>query len=229
MKKLSLLILCSLVLPVLILTGCKSAMVKALKKFAVCPGPVEVLQAAQTNYVESVVTNSTVIPAFTNDSGVLVPASVMLTPVKTVTPVILPEVDFTNLALGNGLKSTVSTAAGLAGTAGVPFTETAKAGILGLGGIIVAWLNWKGKRAALAQVNVHADTIDTLQTAGKILVQNLQDLRTVALTVPAYTADIDKKVMVGLQDAQRVAGGDVAGVIKDLVANHTTAINPLAV
>ena len=57
------------------------------------------------------------------------------------------------------------------------------------------------------------------QDVAQTLVQNFEQLRQVALTVPGYTRQIDDKVMTAIQVAQQIAG--VKDQINALVDEHT--------
>jgi ABC-type transporter Mla subunit MlaD len=66
--------------------------------------------------------------------------------------------------------------------------------------------------------------LDEAQAVAQTLVQNFEQLRQVALTIPGYTRQIDDKVMTAVQVAQQIAG--VKDQINTLVDNTTATTIP---
>lgn len=199
-----------------------------LKAWATRPGTVETIQPAQTNQVTTVATNAEEIAAATNGAtGEVVPAHVALTLVTNVTPVIQPAILFTNLVLAPALQGGITAADTIASASGVPWSHTVAEGVLALASILLAWANSNGKRKLEASISDHANTLDALSNAQEVsatLVQNFEQLRQVALTVPGYTRDIDDKVMTAIQTVQEIAG--VKSDVNDLVDAHTSTTIP---
>lgn len=205
-----------------ILTACAQ-----IKSLVTKPGTVEVVRAAQTNNVETVTTNTTQSASITNQDGTVTPPQTVYTIVTNVLPVIQPAVYFTNLAISDGAQAAVATADTTASAAGIPWSHTVATGVLALLGVGLAWANYSNKQKLLASLGQNADTQSALTTAQKVgqtLVQNFEQLRQVALTIPGYTRDIDDKVMTAIQAAQEIAG--VKSDINDLVDANTNTTLP---
>jgi hypothetical protein len=199
----------------------------SLSSWAVKPGKVEVLRPAQTNLVQTVTTNTADSVAITNVDGTIIPPHTVFTIVTNITPIIQPAVVFTNLALAPLVQNGIATVDTTASAAGIPWAHTAATAVLAGLGLFLSWTNSRNKRKLQASIADHAETSDALDTAQDVaqtLVQNFEQLRQVALTVPGYTRDIDDKVMTAVQVAQQIAG--VKGEINDLVDDHTNTTIP---
>ena len=202
--------LAALLLPMLI-TGCVST--------------PTLLRPAATNNVAVVATNwfsvtnritniVTLIPATSNAPAVLQPQvteSVLRTPVITTNwqPIISPEVWYTNVSLAPGVGPAVSAVTGLAP---VPGAGAIGGVFVALAGLATSWVNERRKRVALGQ------QADTWQTAAKVLVNNVESIRTAASEIPGYDK-VDSVVMAAATAAQKAAG--VHGEIHDLVQKQT--------
>lgn len=199
-----------------------------LKSLFTQPGTVEQLRPATTNIVTLIATNAITIPAQTNAAtGEITPATTVYQLATNTTPVIQPPVYFTNLAIASTAQGGLA-AADTAGTAaGVPFSHTIAEGLLAVIGGVLSWSNLRNRQKLLATLGDHATTQSALseaQTVAQTLVQNFEQLRQVALTVPGYTRQIDDKVMTAIQVAQQIAG--VKDQINTLVDEHTTTTLP---
>jgi hypothetical protein len=198
-----------------------------LKNWVTKPGDVEVLRPAETNLVQTLTTNTLENAAVTNTDGTIVPPHTVFTIVTNLTPVVTPPVYFTNLALAPIVQSGIASADTAASAAGLPWAHTVAEIMLGLLGVTVAFFNTRNKRLLQTEIGNHAETQAALGTAedvGKTLVQNFEQLRQVALSVPGYTRAVDDKVMTAVQVAQEIAG--IKGPINDLVDEHTNTTIP---
>jgi hypothetical protein len=81
----------------------------------------------------------------------------------------------------------------------------------------VSFGNWQSHEHTKRALGVAQDVAQTL-------VQNFEQLRQVALTVPGYTRQLDDKVMTAIQVAQQIAG--VKDQINSLVDEHTGTTLP---
>ena len=199
-----------------------------LKSWFTQPGAVEQLAPASTNLVTLVTTNSVAVPAQTNvTTGEVTPPTTQVQLTTNIVPMVHPAVYFTNLTVAPLVQSSISAADTAASAAGIPWSHTI-AGI-GLAAIstLLSWTNFRNRRRLLAEVSAHTDTQSSLSVAQDVaqtLVQNFEQLRQVALTVPGYTRQIDDKVMTAIQVAQQIAG--VKDQINTLVDEHTNATLP---
>lgn len=185
------------------------------------------LRPAQTNVVQTLTTNTTESVAITNTDGTTIPPHQVFTITTNFASVVLPPVYFTNLDLSDTVKSGVTTADNAASAAGIPWAHTVATGVLGIVGALLGYFNLRNKRKLQDEIDNHAETSDALamtEDVAKTLVQNFEQLRQVALTVPGYSRDIDDKVMSAIQTVQEIAG--VKSVINDLVDEHTGTTIP---
>jgi hypothetical protein len=207
-------------------------------------GSVEQLAPQRTNYLAQVTTNYETILARTapaqtitrtNADGtvdtITVPAPVTGPVVREVyttniVPVILPAVYFTNQVLAPSVTSAIQGAGQIAGTAGIPWTQTAAGALVAAAGLFVTWNNRRQKQSLLDQLADHQEqltaadeALQTAQTVAGTLVDNFESLRKVALTIPGYTPDLDHKVMDAVKTVQALAG--VKSDIHDLVEQRT--------
>jgi cell fate (sporulation/competence/biofilm development) regulator YlbF (YheA/YmcA/DUF963 family) len=208
------------------LFGCTAC--AQLKSWFTQPGAVERLAPAGTNVVTIVTTNTIAIPPQTNSAtGEVTPGSVQYQLSTNVTTVVQPPVYFTNLALVPAVSTSIQTADTAASAAGVPWSHTAAEVILAAIGGLLSWTNLQNRQKLLTEVSNHANTQSALsqaQDVAQTLVQNFEQLRQVALTVPGYTRQIDDKVMTAIQVAQQLAG--VKDQINALVDEHTNTTLP---
>jgi len=199
-----------------------------LKSWVTQPGKVEQLAPATTNLVTIVTTNILVIPAQTNAAtGEVTPPSTNVQFSTNVTPVVQPAVFFTNLDLAPIVQNGIDAADTAASAAGIPWSHTVAEIILALIGALLSWTNFRNRQKLLSEVNNHAGTQNALsqaQAVAQTLVQNFEQLRQVALTIPGYTRQIDDKVMTAIQVAQQIAG--VKDQINTLVDSNTNPTLP---
>lgn len=199
-----------------------------LKSWFTQPGAVEQLAPATTNVVTLVVTNILTLPAQTNAAtGEITPASVQIQLTTNLTPVIHPATYFTNVALAPIVQNSISAADTAASAAGVPWSHTITEIVLALIGGVLSWTNFRNRQQLLSEIDNHTNTQSALtaaQDVAQTLVQNFEQLRQVALTVPGYTRQIDDKVMTAIQAAQQIAG--VKDQINALVDEHTSTTLP---
>lgn len=184
-----------------------------------------VVRPAQTNFVALAVTNevsridsipkvTTLLPETPGAPPIVltnwVSVTNLVSEVRTnVLQVIVPEVAYTNVSLAPG----VTAAAQLGGSlAPVPWAGAATGIATTLAGVIFGWINNRRKNEALGRAQ-------TWQNAAGVLVENFEDLRKAAKALPAWTPDIDRKVMQGIQIAQALAG--VKPQINALVEENT--------
>jgi hypothetical protein len=197
-----------------------------IKSWVTKPGIVEVLKPAQTNLVDVVTTNATESAAITNTDGTIIPPHTVFTLTTNVTPIISPAITFTNLELSPLVQTGITSADTAASAAGIPWAHTVATGILGLLALFLSYTNTSAKRKLQDEITSHTETASALtitEDVAKTLVQNFEQLRQVALTIPGYTRDIDDKVMTAIQTVQEIAG--VKSHVNDLVdANTNTTI-----
>jgi hypothetical protein len=199
-----------------------------LKSWVTQPGQVEQLQPAITNLVTIVTTNIITIPAQTNaTTGVVIPPSVNYQLATNMTPVVQPAVYFTNLDLAPLVQNGITAADTAASAAGIPWSHTVAEIILAIIGALLSWTNFRNRQKLLSEITNHTGTQSSLseaQAVAQTLVQNFEQLRQVALTIPGYTRQIDDKVMTAIQVAQQIAG--VKDQINTLVDNNTNPTLP---
>jgi hypothetical protein len=199
-----------------------------LKSWVTQPGKVEQLAPATTNLVTIVTTNILVIPAQTNAAtGEVTPPTTNVQLSTNVTPVVQPAVYFTNLDLTPIVQNGINAADTAASAAGIPWSHTVAEIVLALIGALLSWTNFRNRQKLLSEINNHSGTQDALsqaQAVAQTLVQNFEQLRQVALTIPGYTRQIDDKVMTAIQVAQQIAG--VKDQINTLVDSNTNPTLP---
>ncbi len=199
-----------------------------LKSWVTQPGKVEQLAPATTNLVTIVTTNILVIPAQTNAAtGEVTPPVTNVQFSTNVTPVVQPAVYFTNLDLAPIVQSGINAADTAASAAGIPWSHTVAEIVLALIGALLSWTNFRNRQKLLSEINNHTGTQTALsqaQAVAQTLVQNFEQLRQVALTIPGYTRQIDDKVMTAIQVAQQIAG--VKDDINTLVDSNTNPTLP---
>jgi len=199
-----------------------------LKSWFTQPGAVEQLAPATTNLVTVVVTNTITLPAQTNTTtGEITPPSFSVQLITNVAPVVHPATYFTNVALAPIVQNGITAADTAASAAGIPWSHTVAEIVLALIGAVLSWTNFRNRQQLLSEINTHANTQSSLSVAQDVaqtLVQNFEQLRQVALTVPGYTRQIDDKVMTAIQAAQQIAG--VKDQINALVDEHTGTTLP---
>jgi hypothetical protein len=199
-----------------------------LKSWFTQPGAIEQLAPATTNLVTSIATNAIAVPAQTNTAtGAVTLASVQYQLTTNVAPMVQPAVYFTNLALAPIVSNSINAADTAASAAGIPWSHTIAEIVLAALGALLSWTNFRNRRQLVSEIGNHANTQDALSEAQEVaqtLVQNFEQLRQVALTVPGYTRQIDDKVMTAIQVAQQIAG--VKDQINALVDEHTNTTLP---
>jgi hypothetical protein len=199
-----------------------------LKSWVTSPGEVEQLQPAITNVVTVVTTNVVAIPAQTNAAtGAVTPATTNYQLTTNATPVVQPAVYFTNLDLSPIVQSGITAADTAASAAGIPWSHTVAEIVLAVIGALLSWTNFRNRQKLLGEISSHTGTQSALseaQAVAQTLVQNFEQLRQVALTIPGYTRQIDDKVMTAIQVAQQIAG--VKDQINTLVDNNTNPTLP---
>jgi hypothetical protein len=199
-----------------------------LKSWFTQPGAVEQLAPATTNLVLVIATNTVTLPAQTNAAtGEVTPPSVQVQLATNVTPVVRPATYFTNLALAPVVSSGIAAADTAASAAGVPWSHTIGEIILAAVSGLLSWTNFRNRQKLVSEISNHTSTQSALseaQDVAQTLVQNFEQLRQVALTVPGYTRQIDDKVMTAIQVAQQIAG--VKDQINSLVDEHTGTTLP---
>jgi hypothetical protein len=129
------------------------------------------------------------------------PATGVQTTSYTTNRIALPATYATNWVVAPWLTTTVA----VGKAAPVPYLNTALALVGALAGAGASYMNMK------PQLNTKDKVIGTL-------VQNVDQIRDAALTIPAY-AEIDKKIMDGVKTLQRVSG--VKDEIHAAVETHT--------
>jgi hypothetical protein len=199
-----------------------------LKSWFTQPGAVEQIAPATTNVVTLVATNAIVIPPQTNAAtGEVTPPSVQYQLTTNVSMVVRPAAYFTNLALAPGVASGIAAADTAASAAGIPWSHTVAEIVLAGLGVLLSWTNFRNRQRLISEVSDHSSTqgaLSVAQDVAQTLVQNFEQLRQVALTVPGYTRQIDDKVMTAIQVAQQIAG--VKDQINALVDEHTGTTLP---
>lgn len=199
-----------------------------LKSWFTQPGAIEQLAPATTNLVTLVVTNIVNLPAQTNAAtGEITPAGIQVQLTTNLTPLVHPATYFTNVALAPIVQNSISAADTAASAAGIPWSHTVAEIVLALIGAVLSWTNFRNRQKLVSEIDSHANTQNALTTAQDVaqtLVQNFEQLRQVALTVPGYTRQIDDKVMTAIQAAQQIAG--VKDQINSLVDEHTSTTLP---
>jgi hypothetical protein len=198
-----------------------------LKSWVTKSGEVEQLQPAITNIVTIVTTNTITIPAQTNAAGEITPVTISYHLATNMTPVVQPAVYFTNLDLAPIVQNGIAAADTAASAAGIPWSHTVAEIVLAVIGALLSWTNSRNRQKLLSEINNHTGTqsaLDEAQAVAQTLVQNFEQLRQVALTIPGYTRQIDDKVMTAVQVAQQIAG--VKDQINTLVDNTTATTIP---
>ena len=128
--------------------------------------------------------------------------------------VITPEVAYTNVVLNPLVTGGVQLAGDLAP---VPWAGAAS-GIFGIvSGGVLAWINNRRRKAALGEA-------ESWQETAGVLVDNVEAVRKAALALPGYTREMDKKVIRGIETAQRLAG--VKARVHGLVEERTEDTMP---
>ncbi len=128
--------------------------------------------------------------------------------------IITPEVAYTNVSLNPAVNGAVQVAGAVAP---VPWAGAA-AGIFGtVASGILALVNNNRRKAALAQAGQAQNEASSWQETAGVLVENIEQVRKMALQIPGYTKETDAKVIRALELAQAVAG------VKPLVAQLVEA------
>jgi len=199
-----------------------------LKSWFTQPGAVQQLAPATTNLVTLITTNAVAVPAQTNAvTGEVTPPSVQYQVTTNVTVLVRPATYFTNLALAPIVGNGIAAADTAASAAGIPWSHTIAEIVLAAVSALLSWTNFRNRQRLVSEVNNHSNTqgaLSVAQDVAQTLVQNFEQLRQVALTVPGYTRQIDDKVMTAIQVAQQLAG--VKDQINTLVDQHTEATLP---
>jgi hypothetical protein len=199
-----------------------------LKSWFTQPGAVEQLAPASTNFVTLVATNAIAVPAQTNAAtDEVTPPSVLYQVTTNVTAVVRPAAYFTNLALAPIVPNGIAATDLATNAAGVPWSHAAAEITLAALGALLSLANLRNRQKLVAEIADHSSTQSSLSAAQDVaqtLVQNFEQLRQVALTVPGYTRQIDDKVMTAIQVAQQLAG--VKSEINALVDEHTGTTLP---
>jgi len=186
------------------------------------------LAPATTNLVTGIATNAITIPAQTNTAtGEVTPAVIRINWRRTWARVVQPAAYFTNLALAPIVPNSISAADTAASAAGTPWSHTAAEIALGRSARCCRGRNLRNRQQLVSEISSHTDTQSELsqaQDVAQTLVQNFEQLRQAALTIPGYTRQIDDKVMTAIQVAQQLAG--VKDQINALVDEHTNATIP---
>jgi hypothetical protein len=199
-----------------------------LKSWFTQPGAIEQLAPATTNLVSVIATNAIAIPAQTNAAtGDVTPAVITYQLATNVARVVQPAAYFTNLALAPIVQNGISAADTAASAAGIPWSHTIAEIVLAAIGGLLSWTNFRNRQQLASEISNHTGTQSALsqaQDVAQTLVQNFEQLRQVALTIPGYTRQIDDKVMTAIQVAQQLAG--VKDQINTLVDQHTDATLP---
>jgi hypothetical protein len=199
-----------------------------LKSWFTQPGAIEQLAPASTNLVTVIATNAITIPAQTNAAtGEVTPAVITYQLATNTQRVVQPPTYFTNLALAPIVQNGISAADTAASAAGVPWSHTVAEIVLAALSALLSWTNFRNRQKLVTEVSNHTGTQGALsqaQDVAQTLVQNFEQLRQVALTIPGYTRQIDDKVMTAIQVAQQLAG--VKDQINTLVDEHTNATLP---
>jgi len=199
-----------------------------LKSWFTQPGAVEQLAPASTNLVTLIATNAIAVPAQTNSTtGEVTPPGVQYQFTTNVTAVVRPAAYFTNLALAPIVPNGIAAADTAASAAGIPWSHTIAEIVLAALGALLSWTNFRNRQQLVSEISNHTNTqgaLSTAQDVAQTLVQNFEQLRQVALTIPGYTRQIDDKVMTAIQVAQQIAG--VKDQINTLVDEHTGTTLP---
>lgn len=199
-----------------------------LKSWFTQPGTIEQLAPASTNIITVVMTNIVTLPPQTNAAtGEVTPASMQVQLTTNITPVVQPATYFTNIALAPIVQNGINAADTAASAAGIPWSHTVAEVVLAFIGAVLSWTNFRNRQQLLSEIGSHTNTQKSLSVAQDVaqtLVQNFEQLRQVALTVPGYTRQIDDKVMTAIQAAQQIAG--VKDQINALVDEHTGTTLP---
>lgn len=203
------------------------AALAAVCLFSGCAHERVVLRAAQTNDVPIVTTNlapevvqreivSTRLNPVPGGPDILTTNLVAETNLverleTNLIRVITPEVAYTNVSLNPAVGAAVEVGGAMAP---VPWAGTA-AGIFGtITAGIFGWINNRRRKEALGEAQSWADT-------SRVLVENVEAVRRQAMSLPGYTEEIDRKVVRGLEAAQRAAGAAVKTRVEGLVENFT--------
>ena len=199
-----------------------------LKSWFTQPGAVVQLAPATTNLVTIIATNAIAVPAQTNAAtGEVTPPSVQYQFTTNIAPMVQSAVYFTNLALAPIVQNSIAAADTAASAAGIPLSHTIAEIVLAALGAVLSWTNLRNRQRLVSEIDNHSGTQNSLgmaQDVAQTLVQNFEQLRQVALTVPGYTRQIDDKVMTAIQAAQAIAG--VKDQINALVDEHTGTTLP---
>ena len=199
-----------------------------LKSWFTQPGAIEQLAPATTNLVTVIATNAITIPAQTNAAtGEVTPPVITYQLATNVARVVQPAAYFTNLALAPIVPNSINAADTAASAAGTPWSHTAAEIALAAISAALSWTNLRNRQQLVSEISNHTDTQSALsqaQDVAQTLVQNFEQLRQAALTIPGYTRQIDDKVMTAIQVAQQLAG--VKDQINTLVDEHTNATLP---
>lgn len=172
---------------------------------------------AQIVVVTNTVQGLPVIQTVTNQSPPIVVTNIVTIPGSNVVTVVTNGFE-ANPALLGYLSKAQGLNAALNPTPTSPIINGVLGGLAALAGLVATW---QTKRLQREQTD-HASTKDALATAtdvGTTLVDNFEQLRKVALTIPGYTPEIDHKVMDTVKTVQAIAG--VKSEIHDIVEQHT--------
>jgi hypothetical protein len=217
-----------LLLIVPLLTGCSTFWVKR-EPVEIVPSRTNTVQVVTTNIITREVwtTNSVQIaPQRTNELGVVLPPVFSLQPVRDLVStqtlqtnlqqIILPPVYYTNLSLGSGAATAITTAGDLAP---VPWAGLAGQIATGAAGIAFGIVNLFAKRKALKEAGEAQRNAEDFKTATEVLVHNVETVRQEALKLPGYSPQVDKRVMAVITGVQKAA--DVAHIIAPIVEAKT--------
>lgn len=192
-----------------LLTGCASSAFLTKTPVQVAP--------STTNYVAKVVTNEIPITLYTtNMQGVTITTTNFQAITQVITnQIVIPAVYYTNLSLSTNVESIVQQTGQTAGALWPPAAWIVT-GLLALSHVGLGFYN--NKKLSVAK----GETQSALQNAkvlGETLVQNVEQVRQAALTIPGYTPAIDEKVMDAVTLLQSATG--TKAQIADIVENTT--------
>ena len=176
---------------------------------------VEELRPAQTNMVEMVSVSTNVISdVVTNAAGRQMVLSVTNRVATTnYHQVVIPPILFTNRAFSDTLNGGVKGAGRVASNLGVPFADAIAGGLVALGGVVFGFLNRRGKRRALAELEgekQERSKVEQLKAvaddAVATLTLNIDNVLETARTVPGFTIEHESQVKRVLRQAQKLTG-----------------------
>lgn len=224
--KLELWLSLGIVILLCLVTGCGSVGNYVLEKKVVELRPALTNEFLLTNTITATNYESKIIGVLsTNESGMISVTNV-IRPVQTISVsiqvvtnfVITPPVTYTNVQTSDGFDKSLQGLGNTAQNLGVPFASTAAAGILAILHVIFGIKNKRTK----SKLTETQDALTQAKTVGSVLVDNFEELRKVALQIPAYQAH-DEQVMKLVTKVQQAAG--VHGDITTLVGQQTETTN----